>query len=58
MVPRTAPASPATGSAYPYNLPVRCGIDYAFFAGRWWQADKPTARVRLIPGKLCRIIAR
>jgi len=41
VVARTAPASPATGSAYPYNRPVRCGIDYAFFAGHWWQADKP-----------------
>jgi hypothetical protein len=33
--------SPAIGNAYRYNLSVRCGIDYAFFAGHWWQADKP-----------------
>ena len=38
---QSAPASPAIGTAYPYNLSVRCGIDYAFFAGHWWQADKP-----------------
>jgi hypothetical protein len=36
-----APTYAAIGRAYRYNLPVRCGIDYAFFAGRWWQADKP-----------------
>jgi hypothetical protein len=36
-----APASPAIGRAYSYHLSVRCGIDYAFFAGHWWQADKP-----------------
>jgi hypothetical protein len=38
---QSEPASPAIGSAYPYNLSVRCGIDYAFIAGHWWQADKP-----------------
>jgi hypothetical protein len=36
-----APASPAIGRTYSYHLSVRCGIDYAFFAGHWWQADKP-----------------
>jgi uncharacterized protein CbrC (UPF0167 family) len=38
---QSEPASLAIGSEYPYNLSVRCGIDYAFFAGHWWQADKP-----------------
>jgi hypothetical protein len=39
--PQSEPASPPIGAAYPYNLSVRCGFDYAFVAGRWWQADKP-----------------
>jgi hypothetical protein len=32
---------PAIGRAYPDNLSVRGGIDYAFFTGHWWQADRP-----------------
>ena len=40
-VAKVPPASPAIGKAYPYNLSVRCGIHYAFFAGHLWQADKP-----------------
>jgi hypothetical protein len=35
------PDSPKVGHAYPYHLLIRCGIDYAFFAGHIWQADKP-----------------
>jgi hypothetical protein len=38
---QSEPASPAIGAPYPYNLSVRCGFDYAFLAGHWWQADKP-----------------
>jgi hypothetical protein len=39
--PLPVPASAAIGKAYPYHLSVRCGIEYAYFAGQWWQADKP-----------------
>jgi hypothetical protein len=39
--PRPVPAIPVIGKAYPYNLSVRCGIDYAYFAGHWWRADRP-----------------
>ncbi|WP_370084334.1 hypothetical protein [Streptacidiphilus sp. MAP12-16] len=41
---RAVPPTPsvvATGSAYPYYLYIHCGIRFAHFAGRWWQADAP-----------------
>ncbi|MBR7834726.1 hypothetical protein KDL01_15735 [Actinospica durhamensis] len=39
-----APATPtvvATGVAYEYYLYVHCEIRYAYFDGRWWEADHP-----------------
>ncbi|WP_433727337.1 hypothetical protein ACQP2Y_12115 [Actinoplanes sp. CA-051413] len=35
----TGPADPAVGSSYRYDLFVHCGIRYAKFGGRWWQAE-------------------
>ncbi|WP_280669098.1 MULTISPECIES: hypothetical protein [unclassified Kitasatospora] len=28
-------------SAYPYYLNIHCGIRFADFSGRWWEADTP-----------------
>jgi hypothetical protein len=40
--PRTGPASPSAGVSYPYDLMTHCGVRYAYFAGRWWEADSPS----------------
>jgi hypothetical protein len=42
MHPRTGPASPSVGVAYPYDLMTHCGVRYAYFGGRWWEADSPS----------------
>lgn len=40
--PRTGPATPAVGVAYPYDLYTHCGVRYAYFDGHWWAADSPS----------------
>lgn len=42
MHPRTGPATPSAGVAYPYDLMTHCGVRYAYFDGRWWEADSPS----------------
>ncbi|MGX6607700.1 hypothetical protein ACWKSP_37080 [Micromonosporaceae bacterium Da 78-11] len=44
--PAVAPA--ASASAIPFDLNTHCGIRYAKFAGRWWQAVPP--RPDVTPG--------
>jgi len=39
--PRTGPVSPSPGVSYPYDLMTHCGVRYAYFDGRWWEADSP-----------------
>jgi hypothetical protein len=41
--PRTGPADPQLGVAYPYDLYTHCGIRYAQFGGRWWEVSPPRA---------------
>lgn len=36
--PRTGPATPQFGVAYPFDLYTHCGIDFAMFGGWYWQA--------------------
>lgn len=42
MHPQTGPASPSAGVSYPYDLMTHCGVRYAYFDGRWWEADSPS----------------
>jgi hypothetical protein len=35
------PTAAVSGSAYPYYLYIHCGIRFAYFSGRWWEADSP-----------------
>ena len=44
MHPQTGPATPSVGVAYPYDLLTHCGVRYAYFEGRWWEADSPSSR--------------
>ena len=30
------------GTSYPYTIQTHCGIQWAYFAGRWWEAVNPT----------------
>jgi hypothetical protein len=41
--PRTGPAQPQLGEAYPYDLYTHCGIRHAQFGGRWWEVSPPRA---------------
>lgn len=40
--PRTGPISPSARVSYPYDLMTHCGVRYAYFDGRWWEADSPS----------------
>jgi hypothetical protein len=39
--PATGPAAPVLGKAYPYDLYVHCGGEYAAFAGASWRTANP-----------------
>lgn len=46
--PRSGPAEPQLGVAYPFDLYTHCGVEFARFGGRWWQASpaRPEPRPR------------
>ncbi len=45
------PATPTIGTAYPYQLFVHCGVRYALFGGRWWEATPPQSPPPGPPGR-------
>jgi hypothetical protein len=47
----TDPATPTVGTAYPYQLFVHCGVRYALFGGRWWEAMPQQSPPPAPPGR-------
>jgi hypothetical protein len=46
---RTGSDGSKTGMAYPFELFTHCGIEFANFGGRTWQADSPRPEPGLTP---------